>query len=127
MLPVFDYWHYHTTGHEVLVGFRGSAQIGFGGEHGPAIEISPGDVVVIPAGVGHRRLDASSDFAVLGAYPPGQDGAIVRAGAKDLHIAKSEIGRLKLPDRDPVTGCKPGLLAPWFSNVLPPPDISGGV
>ena len=116
VLPVFDYWHYHTTGHEVLVGFRGSGQIGFGGEHGHAIEMAPGDVVLIPAGVGHKRLKASPDFAVLGAYPPGQDGAIVRAGDKDLDTARNEISRLKLPGRDPVTGRTPGLLEPWFAG-----------
>jgi uncharacterized protein YjlB len=113
VLPVFDFWHYHTTGHEVLVGFQGSGRIGFGGNHGHVVEMTPGDLVLIPAGVGHKRLDSSSDFAVLGAYPPGQDGTIVRAGDKDLDTARNEISRLELPKQDPVTGRSPGLLELW--------------
>ncbi len=31
---VFDYWHFHVTGHEVLGCVQGDADIGFGGDHG---------------------------------------------------------------------------------------------
>lgn len=101
---VFDYWHYHVEGHEVLGCARGSATIGFGGDDGIAVDMRPGDVVVIPAGVGHKRLAASSDFAVVGAYPPGQNGAITRAGAMHVDAAAKQIAEIARPTTDPVTG-----------------------
>ncbi|WP_245413490.1 cupin domain-containing protein [Mangrovicella endophytica] len=110
---VYDFWHYHTTGHEVLACIRGEAVIGFGGEGGVAITLKPGDVAILPAGTGHKRLSGTSDFAVVGAYPPGQDGAIVREGSMSVDAARQAIALLALPESDPITGDKPGVLAAW--------------
>ena len=85
---VFPYWHFHTHGHEVLTCVSGSAQIGLGGEGGIVAEISKGDVTVIPAGVGHKRIEASQDFLMAGAYPPGQSGNIVRPGDFDARASR---------------------------------------
>jgi len=101
---VFDYWHYHVEGHEVLGCARGSAAVGFGGDSGITVEMNPGDVVIIPAGVGHKRLSGTNDFAVVGAYPSGQNGAITRAGEMDVEAAARQIADLALPQTDPVTG-----------------------
>ena len=110
---VFDYWHYHADGHEVLGCVGGEAEIGFGGPGGITARMRPGDVVVIPAGVGHRRLSATPDFAVVGAYPPGQSGTILRPGDRELADAQKQIAALAMPPRDPVTGAQPGCLAAW--------------
>ena len=78
---IFDYWHFHVTGHEVLGCVQGDADIGFGGDQGAKVKFSAGDVVVIPAGVGHKRFSAKrGGFTVVGGYPPGQSGMISRAG-----------------------------------------------
>ncbi len=78
---VFDYWHYHVTGHEVLACVEGEAEVGFGGDGGGKVTFAAGDIVVIPAGVGHKRLsERRGGFTVVGGYPPGQSGAITRAG-----------------------------------------------
>lgn len=110
---VFRYWHYHVEGHEVLACVRGDATVGFGGDGGAAIEMQPGDVVIIPAGVGHKRLSGSAGFQVVGAYPPGQNGAITKAGDLALEQAAKKISGLPLPGRDPVTGEAPGSIACW--------------
>ncbi len=104
---VFDYWHFHIEGHEVLACVAGEASIGFGGDAadgGIAVAIKPGDVVIVPAGVGHRRLDASPDFQVTGAYPPGQNGSTTKAGTMAFEEARSAISRLSAPQTDPVNG-----------------------
>ena len=68
---VYDYLHYHSTVHEALGVARGHARVQFGGDHGKALDISAGDVAILPAGTGHQLISASEDFCVVGAYPPG--------------------------------------------------------
>lgn len=119
LYTIYDFWHYHTTGHEVLACVAGEAEVGFGGDTGLRRPMRPGDAVIIPAGVGHRRFSASRDFAVVGAYPPGQDGTVVRAGEKPLDAAAAEIATLALPDYDPIDGRRPGRLAAWSSRGGP--------
>ena len=118
-----DFWHSHVTGHEVLVCAAGSARVGFGGPAGIALDMVPGDAVIVPAGVGHRRLSATPGFAVVGGYPPGQDGTVTRAGGMDLDAARQAIALLALPDADPLSGDSPGRLAAWRPPVGPRPVI----
>jgi uncharacterized protein YjlB len=61
--------HYHSTSHEVLCVIGGSASITFGGPEGQKIEVSAGDAVVIPAGVGHCNEGYDGGFFAIGAYP----------------------------------------------------------
>src|SRR3954447_10714449 len=65
---VLDFHHFHSTSHEVLAVLAGTATVELGGPQGRAFDVSAGDVVVLPAGTGHRRASASGDFRVLGAY-----------------------------------------------------------
>lgn len=110
---VFPYWHFHTRGHEALACVSGRARIGFGGDHGVKVDVEEGDVCVIPAGVGHRRLDASADFQMAGGYPPGQEGNIVKPGDIDVEAAAKLIAKLELPETDPITGRPDGLVKAW--------------
>ena len=111
---IFDYWHFHVTGHEVLGCVAGSARVGFGGDSGIAVEFRAGDVVVIPAGVGHKRLSEKHDgFTVVGGYPPGQSGAIARRGDYTLVAAGQEIAELDLPRADPGLGETGPLISAW--------------
>ncbi|MGB7302262.1 MAG: cupin domain-containing protein [Burkholderiaceae bacterium] len=68
---IFDYDHYHSTAHEVLGCFSGSALLQFGGGAQVKVAINAGDAVIIPAGVAHRCLCADQ-FVCVGAYPAGQ-------------------------------------------------------
>ncbi len=111
---IYDYWHFHVTGHEVLGCVAGSAEIGLGGEAGVALDFRAGDVLVLPAGTGHRRLsEPSESFAVVGAYPPGQSGEIVRPGDMAIQEAGRAIAKLTLPEADPVSCPEGPLLAAW--------------
>lgn len=110
---VFPYWHFHTRGHEVLACVSGNARIGLGGDNGIEVDVAIGDVCVIPAGVGHKRLQASADFQMAGGYPPGQQGNIVRPGDLGEAEAAREIAEVALPDTDPITGGIDGLVKIW--------------
>src|SRR3979490_3452592 len=61
---VYDYLHYHATVHEALGVASGHARVRFGGDRGREIEISAGDVPILPAATGHQCLPASRDFCV---------------------------------------------------------------
>lgn len=110
---VFPFWHFHTRGHEVLSCVAGDARIGLGGEGGTVANVTQGDVIAIPAGVGHRRIESSPDFLVAGAYPPGQAGNIVRPGDMGEAAMMNEIGKVKLPRTDPVSGGRDGVVSAW--------------
>jgi uncharacterized protein YjlB len=111
---IFDYWHFHVTGHEALGCVVGAAQVGFGGDSGIQIEFRAGDVVVIPAGVGHKRLsDRRDGFTVVGGYPPGQSGEITRPGEVEHDEALRRIAGLDPPRADPVLGNDGPLMKAW--------------
>ena len=110
---VFDYHHFHSTAHEVLGVFAGTASVRLGGEHGITRKINAGDVVILPAGVAHKNLGASSDFGVVGAYPAGQEWDMNYGQADELPIAKQNIARVALPSGDPVYGPGGPLLERW--------------
>lgn len=101
---IYSYHHYHSTAHEVLGVFRGSATVQFGGEHGITQKLRAGDVVVIPAGVAHKNLGASTDFGVVGAYPPGQTWDMNYGTKSERPAADENIARVPVPDIDPVYG-----------------------
>ena len=80
---IFPFHHYHSTAHEVLGIAAGEAEVRFGGENGETLTVRAGDAVLIPAGVGHKRLSATPDLLVIGAYPGGQRADLMREGAED--------------------------------------------
>src|SRR5712671_1228764 len=76
---IYAHHHYHSTAHEVLGIARGNALVRLGGEDGQVVELRAGDVVVIPAGIAHKRESASADLLVIGSYPKGQNPDICQA------------------------------------------------
>jgi len=110
---VFSYHHYHTRGHEVLGVYAGHARLMLGGPDGHIVEVTAGDVLLLPAGTGHCNLGSSEDFSVVGAYPPGQEGDINRDPATVAQI--EQIAKLPFPHRDPVLGDKGGVVEHWRS------------
>ncbi|HYM72549.1 MAG TPA: cupin domain-containing protein [Stellaceae bacterium] len=110
---IYGHHHYHSTAHEVLGIARGSARVRLGGENGQTVELRAGDVVVIPAGVAHKRESASSDLLVIGSYPKGQRPDICRADPGSRDKAAGNVARVALPACDPVTGRAGPLLDCW--------------
>ena len=110
---IYGHHHYHSTAHEVLGIARGSARVRLGGENGATVELRQGDVVVIPAGVAHKRESASGDLLVIGSYPKGQRPDICQAEAKSHDRSARNVAQVPLPGCDPVTGKAGPLLDCW--------------
>jgi uncharacterized protein YjlB len=110
---IFPFHHYHSTSHEVLGIARGTAIVRFGGEGGSSVRVNAGDVVVIPAGVGHKRVEASPDLLVVGAYPDGAPYDLIRADPAAVAAARGRIAGVPLPATDPVDGADGPLVRLW--------------
>jgi uncharacterized protein YjlB len=110
---IYSFHHHHSTAHEVLGCFGGSATVQFGGPSGVTQKIHCGDVVIIPAGVAHKNLAASGDFGVVGAYPSGQRWDMCHGKPGERPRADENIARVPSPETDPVYGVDGPLLAHW--------------
>jgi uncharacterized protein YjlB len=100
---VYDFVHYHSQVHEVMGVARGTARLECGGVKGCIITMKAGDVAVLPAGTGHRLIEASRDFLVVGAYP--EDGTYDECtDTRDRADAIKRIAKVRRPDKDPVYG-----------------------
>ncbi len=109
---VYDFVHYHSQIHEVMGVARGTAEVECGGIKGRILTLKPGDVVVLPAGTGHRLIKASRDFLVVGAYP--EDGTYDECtDTRDRPKAIKRIARVRRPARDPVYGKNGALTQFW--------------
>jgi uncharacterized protein YjlB len=116
---VYGFHHYHTEGHEVLGVVSGFARLMLGGPDGRVLEISCGDVLLLPAGTGHCNISSSDDFMVVGAYPPGQNGNICRTAPSKEQLVR--IANLPFPNQDPVLGVNGALQRYWSYHALSHP------
>ena len=114
--------HYHSTAHECLVVFRDQAQIELGGRRfGQYIKMKPGDVLLIPAGMGHEQLTMSRHFLVFGLYPDDQDWDLNWGWEKERGNRRGKadynIKRVALPHpnlyTDPIFGRGGPLMELW--------------
>lgn len=110
---VYSYHHFHSTAHEVLGCYRGRATVQFGGPNGPEISIAAGSAVVIPAGVGHRKIESCPDFGVVGAYPEGTSHDLCTGRGESVETMMGRIEAVSLPDSDPVHGEGGPLFGHW--------------
>ncbi len=99
---VFDFHHFHSNAHEVLAVVAGAATLELGGPQGESFDVTAGDVLVLPAGTGHRRASATGGFSVVGAYPRGQEDYDLLRDADAA--ARERIAALPVPPEDPVGG-----------------------
>ncbi|MDF9797736.1 uncharacterized protein YjlB [Catalinimonas alkaloidigena] len=113
---IYGYHHYHSTAHEVLGIYSGSAKVQLGGPDGIKYEVKTGDVIIIPAGVAHKKLGATADFACVGAYPPGQHFDMNYGKSDERPRVDENIKSLSLPKTDPVYGDEGELIRNWHSS-----------
>ena len=109
---VYDFVHYHSQIHEVLGVAKGQGRVEFGGIKGRVVELKAGDVAILPAGTGHRLIQSSKDFTVVGAYPP-QGSYDECTDTRDRIKAIGAIRKVRKPDSDPVYGKSGALLSLW--------------
>ena len=110
---IYGFHHYHSTAHEVLGVYGGSARVQMGGDHGAVLTVGCGDVVIIPAGVAHKNLDADRDIRVVGAYPQGQGPDMCYGKAGERPQTDKNISEVPLPKMDPAYGVDGPLKKHW--------------
>ncbi|THF86803.1 cupin domain-containing protein [Deinococcus sp. KSM4-11] len=98
---IYSFHHYHSTAHEVLVVARGHVTVTLGGEDGVQRTVEAGDVLVLPAGTGHRNDGSSADLLVIGAYAGGRAWDTCRPDRTDPDGARRRIAQVPLWTQEP--------------------------
>ena len=110
---IFPFHHYHSSAHEVVGIYAGEASVQFGGADGVSLDVRPGDVVVVPAGVGHKKLSSTGNLGIVGAYADGQHADLCVPDTADVRSASDNVARVARPQNDPVLGADGPLLRHW--------------
>ena len=111
---VLPYDHFHSNTHEVLGLGRGKVSLKIGGVNGKIFDLNMGDVLIIPAGVGHHSVSAHTNYQFVGGYPNGNDWDL-KTGLEEHErttILKA-ISNQAIPDKDPIFGQEGLLFAKW--------------
>ncbi len=109
---VHPFHHFHADGHEALGVYSGEVTVQFGGDAGVTVTARPGDVIVLPAGTGHKKLSSKGSLGVVGAYPEGSNPGTVTVG-RFFKETKAIVARVPLPAADPVCGAGGPLFDYW--------------
>ena len=113
---IFDYHHYHSNAHEVLVCYMGKAEVQFGGPEGIELEFSTGDAVIIPAGVAHKCIHSENGFRCLGAYAGNRDYDMNYGNPTERPHSDHQIALVPHPQSDPFFGKHGPLLKHWLNQ-----------
>lgn len=110
---VFPFHHYHSNSHEALGVYEGEVTVQFGGDAGVSVSAKPGDVIVLPAGTGHRKLSSRGTLGIVGAYPEGQRPDTCMPALARAAKGAAAVARVPLPACDPVYGPGGPLFTYW--------------
>jgi uncharacterized protein YjlB len=111
---VLPYDHFHSNTHEVLGLGWGNVSLKIGGANGQVFHLVAGDVVIIPAGVGHYSVSEHTNYQMVGGYPNGLEwdlktGLELGERTQILHA----ISAVEMPDKDPIFGEDGWLFEKW--------------
>ena len=110
---IYPFHHFHCDAHEALGVYSGEVTAQFGGDDGIVITARPGDVIVLPAGIGHKKLSSRGELGIVGAYPAGQHPDMCTSQLSNLERSAAAVARVALPPRDPVYGEGGPLFTHW--------------
>jgi uncharacterized protein YjlB len=110
---IYNYHHYHSNTHECIGVAMGSAILILGGPGEKRITIKQGDLLIIPAGVGHKCVSHSTDFLCVGAYPKGKAYDINTGTIEEYKKALPMLKKIPIPTTDPVFGKGGFLFSYW--------------
>jgi uncharacterized protein YjlB len=110
---IYDYHHYHSNTHEVLVIISGYCNVIYGGPQGKVFKISEGDVIIHPVGVSHKKENSSENFSCVGAYPNSISYDMFYGKKEEHPEVDINIKKVKLPEMDPVFGSNGILQKHW--------------
>lgn len=105
-----------SNAHDVLGIAKGKVTLRIGGDRGAPVRLKAGDVIVLPAGVAHRRL-SETHVKVVGAYPR-------RQSHYDMKREGRKVPRVALPAIDPLFGPEGLLVKAWQTRRGPSPHQS---
>lgn len=115
---IYNFHHYHSNTHEVLIIFEGYGKIEIGGPNGYIYEIEKGDVVFNPAGVSHKSIELSDDFKCVGAYPFDIKYNMYYGNDDERPKVDEQIKKVPLPEEDPIFGSNGLLFNYWKEESL---------
>ena len=107
---IYDYTHFHSNAHEALGIAEGRVNVRLGGEAGSLVRLQAGDLLILPAGVGHRREGDDTGLKVVGAYPRGQSHY-------DMKRKGRRVPKVTLPSSDPFYGAEGPLIRNWSGDI----------
>ena len=106
--------HFHSNTHEVLGLKSGQARLMLGGRKGEIVNVEQGDVIILPAGVGHFSVNNSADYQFVGGYPNGADWNLKFSLKKENSASiLAEIANIPIPEKDPIFGDNGPLFEFW--------------
>src|SRR4051812_31631502 len=115
---VYAFHHFHCDAHEALGVYSGEVTAQFGGDDGIVITARPGDVIVLPAGTGHKKLSSRGSLGIVGAYPAGQHPDMCTPLPAYLRRSHAAVARVPRPRCDPVCGESGPLLTHWEAPAV---------
>lgn len=83
---------------------------------GIEVDVSVGDIIVLPAGVSHCSVDSEGDYEYVGLYPKGSphwDSNFCKADATETAEKARNARNVPIPEYDPIYGQDGPLVEIW--------------